>query len=141
LSEGSAGEQHIGHGKTEVLQQACVLRSSSASTPPAPGGCLTRRPGRLRAERRRSPSAVARGLPATSCSVECGPYRRLRRGLSASSRPISAVTWQPWSARRGSKTVPCSGIEWPAQGSCKPDALKRGCRRPGRWPWRRLAAV
>jgi len=31
----------------------------------------------------------------------------------------------------GKRNGPCSGIEWPAQGSCEPDAFRRACRRPG----------
>ena len=118
----AAGEQHIGHGKTEVLQQACILRSSPASAPPVPGGCLTRRPGRLRARRRRSPSAAARGLPATSCAVESRPCRRFIRGtvaiVTADQRggeagPVPAPASSGWHTGLLSRTASGGGAGGP----------------------------
>jgi len=118
-----AGEQRIGHGKARCPLGG--LASSSASTPPAPGGSLTRRPGRLRAKRRRFAISSQHRPPRNILRSECGPCLGSYGDLRQSSRPISAVTW-PADRRGGKQNGPRPASEWPAQGSCEPDALRSG---------------
>ena len=59
------------------------------------------------------------------------PPTQLHLDYITAGRKDANLVRNRWIARRGSRTGPGSGIEWPAHGSSEPDGLRRGVQAAG----------